>query len=418
MTTALELMEAKLATQVSELDDLIEDGDAYEAKEKEIERTKAAIVRARKNLEHQKQLARPVVGDGLGAGGGEQQKGFDDLGQFLAAVIKFYSPERSFDPRLIRAPSGANESEGTAGGFLLQQDLSKQIWQRAFDSSPLVNRTTSIPLSSNATSIKIPALVDESRATGSRWGGVRVYWTSEGNTVDASNVKFRQIELSLASLMGVWYISDDLMNDASVIAAIAQNAFAEELAFVLSDSILRGDGVGKPTGLLNSAAKVTVAKESGQAANSIVKENIDKMYSRMWPRSLGRAAWFYNPDIQPALFGMTQVVGTGGVPVYLPPGGLSAAPYGTLYGLPMIPIEHAETLGTEGDLMLLDLSQYLLLTKGAAQTAQSMHVRFLYNEQTFKITFRFGGKPAWNAPVTPYKGNATLSPFITLATRA
>ena len=112
-----------------------------------------------------------------------------------------------------------------------------------------------------------------------------------------------------------------------------------------------------------------------------------------------------------------QVVGTGGVPVYMPANGLSASPYNMLLNRPVIEVEYADTLGQEGDLSLVDFSQYVLADKGGVQAASSMHVAFLTDEMVFRITYRVDGEPIWHAPLTPYKGSNTLSPFITLAQR-
>jgi len=68
--------------------------------------------------------------------------------------------------------------------------------------------------------------------------------------------------------------------------------------------------------------------------------------------------------------------------------------------------------------LFLDLSQYLIVEKtGGIDASSSIHVRFLYDEQTFKFTFRMDGQPMWNSAVTSYKGNVTRSPFVTLAKR-
>jgi HK97 family phage major capsid protein len=89
-------------------------------------------------------------------------------------------------------------------------------------------------------------------------------------------------------------------------------------------------------------------------------------------------------------------------------------------GRPVIPIEYAATLGTAGDIMLADLSQYVMIDKGAIQSATSIHVKFLYDETAFRFVYRVDGQPAWNAPLTPFKGGAgsTQSPFVVLATRS
>ena len=83
----------------------------------------------------------------------------------------------------------------------------------------------------------------------------------------------------------------------------------------------------------------------------------------------------------------------------------------------MIPFEQCSTLGTVGDIALVDYSQYALANKGGVQAAQSIHVAFLTDEVAFRWIYRVDGSPLWNAPLTPYKGSSTLSPFVVLATR-
>ncbi len=125
-----------------------------------------------------------------------------------------------------------------------------------------------------------------------------------------------------------------------------------------------------------------------------------------------------NQEIEPQLDGLVLPVGTGGVPVYLPPGGIADSPYGRLKGRPVIPIEQAAALGDKGDLMLADFSQYQLIDKGGVQAASSMHVQFLTDEMVFRFIYRVDGQPSWKASLTPYKGSNKLSPFVTLAARA
>ena len=109
------------------------------------------------------------------------------------------------------------------------------------------------------------------------------------------------------------------------------------------------------------------------------------------------------------------------VPVFLPAGGISAAPYATLFGRPIIPVEYAAPLGTPGDIVLADLSQFVLADKNEVQQASSVHVRFLTDEMAFRVTYRVDGQSIWRAPLTPYQTSSatpqTKSPFIVLAQR-
>ena len=115
---------------------------------------------------------------------------------------------------------------------------------------------------------------------------------------------------------------------------------------------------------------------------------------------------------------MYVAVGTGGVPVYMPANNLSESPFSSLLGRPVIPVEYTAALGTKGDIMLVDLNQYLFATKGTPNWASSMHVQFTTDEMTFRMTWRIDGQPTLSAALTPFKGGSTLSPFVTLAARA
>jgi HK97 family phage major capsid protein len=171
-------------------------------------------------------------------------------------------------------------------------------------------------------------------------------------------------------------------------------------------------GSRQPLGILKSNAVVKQELENGQTAK-ITVENLVKMWSRLWSRSRANSVWYINPQIEPLLY-LLQV---GDKPVYIPAGGLSDAPYATLFGRPVVPLEQCAELGDVGDILLADLSQYLLIDKGGINAASSIHVRFLNDEQVFRFIYRVDGQPIWNKPITPYRGLATLSPFIALAKR-
>jgi HK97 family phage major capsid protein len=125
--------------------------------------------------------------------------------------------------------------------------------------------------------------------------------------------------------------------------------------------------------------------------------------------------WLINQNIEPQLYTMAVAVGTGGIPVYMPAGGLSSAPYGTLMGRPVIPSEFCATLGTAGDIILADLSQYIVIDKGGMQSASSIHVNFTTDETAFRFVYRIDGQPLWKTYLTPYKGSTSYqSPFVVL----
>lgn len=356
-----------------------------------------------------------------------QGSGFKSFGEMLTAVVAS-DTNRAHDPRLMQAAGvGMNESVSADGGFLVQTDLITDLLTTIYNSGDILNRVRKIPIGPLSNGLKLKAVDETSRANGSRWGGIQAYWTGEGAPMTASQAKFRQVSLELDKLTGLCYVTDDLLQDSVALEAWMNIAFPEEFVFKLEDAYFNGLGAGMPLGVLNSTCLITVNKEAAQAAATLQPENIVKMWSRMPARMRKNAVWYINQDVEPQLVLMNLKVknvagieNVGGIAipevVYTPPG-FNGNPYATLMGRPIIPVEYCSTLGTAGDIVLCDPSQYLMIDKGGIKQASSIHVRFLTNETAFRFTYRANGQPLWAAPIIPYKGATTQSPFIALQTR-
>jgi HK97 family phage major capsid protein len=344
-------------------------------------------------------------------------KAWGSMGEYLMAVKAAGTPGGSVNPKLLNtkgAATGMNEQINSDGGFLVGEEFVAELLKKAHDASPIVGLCRKIPIGAGKNRIRMNGVDESSRANGSRWGGVQAYWASEAATVAASKPKFKKVEMDLDKLMAFCYLTDELMEDQTALAAVVSEAFGEEMAFKLDDAVLTGTGVGVPLGVMKSSALISVAKEAGQAADTIVHNNILKMFNRLWNRSRANAVWLINQDIEPQLETMSIAIGTAGE---MSPYAKEYVERGTIKGRPVIPVEQCETLGDKGDIVLADMSQYLLIDKGGVKADSSMHVRFLYDEQCMRFTYRVNGMPLWDSPLTPFKGSSTLSPFITLDAR-
>lgn len=278
----------------------------------------------------------------------------------------------------------------------------------------MLSRTNRVPIGESSNQLVRNLIKESSRADGSRYGGVRVYRRDEADTVSASQQKLAQQRIVLEGLMGIFYATEEIMQDAVSLTAEAENGFRKELTFVAENEIFRGTGAGQCLGFLNSAAALSVAKESGQTAATVNATNVAKMMSRLPAGSFPTAAWFIHSSVIPQLVLMT----IANQPVFIQGGNLSTAPFGTLFGMPVVPVEYCATAGTVGDIILADLQQYTTIDKRGASWQESVHVRFLYDETAFKLTYRFNGQPDWESSVAEFQGSDSLSPFITLAVRS
>ena len=318
------------------------------------------------------------------------------------------------DPRLYAA-TGANESIDSEGGFLVAPEFSSSIWQRAYESGAILSRCFNQPMSSNR--LVINAVDEDSRVDGSRWGGVQSYYLGESGTYTGTKPKFRRMEFIAHKLIALAYGTDELLDDAAAFASYISDVVPQELRFRAEDKIINGGGAGEPLGVLNSGSLIAAAKDSGDSGVTISTADILAMYGRMWAPSRANGAWFINQDVEPKLLNLVRGSGVA-VEFLYQPAGKNGNRYGMMLNMPVIPVEYMATLGTQGDILLADMSQYCLATKGETKVGTSIHVAFLTGEQAFRWQVRHDGQPFWKKPLTPKNGSNTLSPFVALAVRS
>lgn len=409
------------------------DGDLTEDQVKERAALMAKVKAAREAVKMQEEVDQELASESnenenrtVPAEPKSKEKPFKTFGDQLVAIAQVGLDKDATgrsDQRLIyQKAAGANETVASEGGFLVQEDFSTALLDLVHESSDIMGRVTNIPISSNSNALRMPIIDERSRARGSRWGGVRAVWLAEGEQKVDSKPSFGEISLGLNKLAALGYATDELLQDATALEVIMKKAFSEEIRFEVEDSIFNGSGAGKPLGILNSGAIIVVNKESSQAAGTITFQNLVDMMDRMPLRSRRNAVWVTaDSGVEAALYSV-MLPGGAGHPVFLPPGQNMATPgnaaYGTLLGKPVIPVEYLPALGMVGDIMLVDFSEYITITKGGIQAADSMHVRFVYDEMCFRMVYRIDGKPAWSQPVTTANGATTKSPFIALQTRS
>jgi HK97 family phage major capsid protein len=341
--------------------------------------------------------------------------GFRNLGDF-AASVRNVTLGQPIDPRLQNAATTfGSEGVGADGGYAVPPDLRTDIMSKIFGEESLVSRTDRMPTASNTLTMPIDMTTPWQTT-----GGVQAYWTGEAATKTQSKIALEEVSVRTHTLAALVPVTEELLEDAPALDGYLRRKVPEKMDFKISNAIGWGNGVGMPLGYMNSPCLVTVAAEGGQTSGTINATNVVKMLARMPVSSRPTAAWIIHPDAEPQLPLMTL----GQQPVYLPPGGLSSAPFGNLLGRPVIPHQIAKSLGTLGDIMLVDLSQYLSLLKSGAgrdqnglRTDVSIHLWFDQDIVAYRFTIRMGGQPWWSAATAMLNGSNTMSPFITLAAR-
>lgn len=336
---------------------------------------------------------------------------FKSIAENLAAVKAYEVSmgQKEHDRIKFLKATGASEGVPSDGGLLLDPTLVSEFIKPIHEEGAFSSRVRRLPVGSNSNYGWINGVDETSRATGSRWGGVRGYRLAEAATKTASRPSFRRINWELKKYAVVVYSTDELLADASQFSAIVNQACREELAFMVNDDIANGLGLAGPQGFMQSGSLINVTRVD---ANEVNHDDIVGMWNRMDPRGRSKAEWFINNDVQPQLDKLFFATGSNGV---LSPF-ISYGQDGVMrmYGRPVHVTEFNQSLGTAGDIILADLSQYLYWEKGGVEAATSIHVQFLTDETAFRFVYRCDGQSSVASALTPYKGSTTTSPFVAL----
>ena len=308
------------------------------------------------------------------------------------------------------------ESQGDQGGFLVPEEFRMELLRMSLEASLVRPRARVVPM--GGLTLSYPAIKDTTHAS-TVFGGVTAQWVAEGADLSSGTNEptFAQAVLTAKKLTGYTVVSNELMQDAAIsIESVLMQLFGEAIPWFEDDAFIAGVGGGQPLGVLNADATISVTKETGQAAATIVWENVVKMFARMLPQSIGSGVWYAHIDTFPQLVVMSLSVGTGGAPVWINNG--VAGPPATILGRPVFFTEKAETLGTAGDITFADFSYYLIGDRQAMTVESSPHVQFINDRTVWKFVQRVDGRPWIDSALTPRKGTATMSPFVQLATRS
>ena len=351
-----------------------------------------------------------VVGQQEGPRGG-----FRSLAHFAAdvrAVVTNTRPSEAWAPYMERinaaATSPHNEGVGIDGGFEVPAEYRQQLWRLAFTEDDVLSLFTPQPTASN----QVNLLADESTPWGTK--GLKAYWRGESDSMTRTKTYREPRPCRLNELYVFTEATNELLEDAPMLVNRLTVDAAAAIRYKLLEGIIDGNGVGKPLGYLQAASLVSVAKESGQAADSIVALNVAKMIARAIVG--GKDFWLINQDCLPQIMVMT----IGNQPIWTPANaGFKEAPGGYLLGRPVKFSQHCDTVGDQGDIQYVNPEGYFLVNKQNGVTFDSsIHLYFDTNETAFRWIFRAGGMPYLKSAVTPKNSSNTLSHFVVLDARA
>jgi HK97 family phage major capsid protein len=322
--------------------------------------------------------------------------GFQSGEEFLKLVASGMSDER------ILKMNAATHIEGvpSAGGYVVPEILSRQWLDASLENEIVRPRCQVVPMGSDIVKV---AGFDISDMSGSSPFGFKPEWSDENVDTTPQIAKFRMITLNAKKLKLYSEASSELAQDGNDFESQIGSAMVQAIGWGLDDALLSGTGVGQPLGILRDPALITVAKEPGQGAGTILYENITSMFARLHPNAMRGATWIASSTTIPQLLSLYIGTGTSGT---IMPAVKEADGNFTLLGMPVLFTEKLPTLGTKGDILLVNFSNYVVGMRKEVVLEKSNAPGWGRDVLSYRVLLRADGQGKWNKPQTPKNGDS------------
>ena len=314
---------------------------------------------------------------------------------------------------LVRAEM--EEGDPESGGYLVPEPMGELLWLDTLGASVIFGRCRRVKMKSSTQ--KFPRIIDTDHST-NLFDGLLFRFVAEKGSKTDTKPKVAEIELKARTLYAMTYVTNQLLQDSRPSAEkMLRKMYTNGSAWKMDEQIFRGTGAGSPLGILGSGGLITQAKESGQAASTIVWKNVVKMWSQLIPALQSQAVWYIHPSCTESIMDMNVTVGTGGGPVMVEAGaGVRPIPR-QLLGAPIQWTEHCNYLGALGDIILAVPAAYVVGIRKGLTIDVSTHLRFDKNETAFRGEMRIDGQPQIDETLKLRDGTHIVSPFIVLEAR-
>ncbi len=412
----LEEMKAILDMADSEERSITEDEETlYDEKSAQLEQVEKEIEEAEKaetrkaeleaKIEESRQVSNPLPFRPV-TYRAEDPKEFESLGEFFFSVRFNRNDPRLYDLYHEAETRAQSMGVGSEGGFAVPTQFIGTLLEVTPQEAIFRPRCTVIPAGSPPdASVSMPAL--DQGASKNMYGGVQVQWIGEGATKPETDAALREVTLEPNEVAGHIVTTDKLLRNWGAASAVLERLLRNAVIGSEETAFYNGTGVGQPLGLLSNPGRIDYARAT---ANQISFADVSGMYARLLMGRGTTPVWIASQTCIPQLVNIRD---TGNNNLWVQSAADGLPP--TLYGYPVLFHERAVGLGTAGDLILADLSYYLIKDGSGPFVATSEHFYFTSNKTVFKVFWNVDGQSWLNEPI-PLEGSTsnTVSPFIVL----
>jgi HK97 family phage major capsid protein len=342
---------------------------------------------------------------------------------FLAAV----NDPRDSSARTFIANAAMGERVGTEGGFLVPERLRAQVLSYM---AAAVVRPQAMVLPMSSLRLPVPILDNPSQASSTQvLGGLTFSFTEEGAAITNSTPGFGRAVLEARKLAALMTVPNEMADDAAgAFGDFLARVIAKGYAWVEDDYFTgtAGTGVGCPQSLINAPCAVSVTRN---ASSKVQLVDIAAMFKALHPAAkmsgftpgYTNVRWLLSSSAMDQILELYLNAGGASVPTTVTPvapsdwfqagDGDRTGP--SMLGLPVTVTDHQPAVGTAGDVILADLSQYLIGDRQVMTVERARQSLFASDESYFRVRALVDGR-YWVQSASTTEAAQSVSPVVVL----
>ena len=318
--------------------------------------------------------------------------------------------------------AGLGERIPAEGGFLVPEVLRSQVLSYM---TAAIIRPQAMVLPMGSLRLAVPTLDNPTQASSTQaLGGLTFAFTAEGASVTTSAPAFGRTVLNARKAAALINAPNELVDDgAGAFGDFLARVIADGYAWFEDDTFLNGTGVGEPQGIISAPCAVGIDRSNSDLVTFL---DVVGMYKALHPHSKQKATM---PGVRGATWLLSATAMDQILELYynpagsevVPPSGWFSAGDGysvgaSILGVPVVVTDHQPALGTTGDVVLADLSQYLIGDRLEMYVERSKAgPTFIADTSDFRVKSRVDGR-YWIQSSTTTEAGQTVSPVVVLDT--
>jgi HK97 family phage major capsid protein len=266
------------------------------------------------------------------------------------------------------------------GGYTVPEDFRLPMLELATEMSHILPRATVIPCPTGEVTMPKAKQTD-----GNEYGGMVGEWIEEAGLKPKTDTRFEQVKIAAHEYAMHTQISIRLLNRSAI---AMENWLATTGRKVCLDALdtafINGDGIGKPLGILQTDG---IREVQRQTPGTVVRADLVNLKYKLLPFHRAGAVYVMNDGVCAYLEATND---NEGKPLFQ--ASAMNGMFDRLQGFPFVSTTRNPDMGTDGDVMFVDLREYYVPMEQDIVVKRSDDYDIVHNVATIVIFVVAGGK--------------------------